>query len=608
MGAGYQVAVANGKTNLWGDKLVFLEPESEHSAASVCEGYAAAGGRVVNFTSGQGLILMKEVLYTIAGKRLPMVYNIGARAMTVQSLNVHAGHDDVMGVADCGWGMIFGCNAQEAADLCLISRRTAEESHTPFFNVQDGFLTTHTVEDMLLPEPELIKTFLKSPKDALVSLIDPDNPLMSGTVQNQDAYMRGKVAQRAYYAQIKDNLKANFDEFYRLTGRKYNLIETYRMEDAKYAIVGMGSYMETARATIDAIRRNSDVKVGVVTVRSYRPFPGPELVEALKDVEVISVLERMDDSAAPENPLARDIKAAFADAIWGHNEYPAIDRIPILQHGSGGLGSFDVRAGDFQAIVKNMERGKEGTIRYCIGIRHDDALTPPKEEVDLRTEGYFAMRGYSIGGYGSITTNKIIASMCADLFGLSVQAYPKYGAEKKGMPTMYFLAVSNSHIESHQELKLVDFVAINDINVFHSGNPLTGLSDGGAVFLQTKYTSPEEIWKALPASAREEMKRKQVRLFGLDATKIARDIARNPDLIHRMQGIVLLGIFLKVTPLAKEKGLDEEHVLSGVEDIVRKYFGKRGEQAVEDNMTCIRKGYQDVIEVPLNSPDFQGGE
>src|SRR5271156_1829867 len=155
MGGGFNAAVMNGLTNLWGDHLIFFEPESEHSAATVCEGVAVAGGRVTNFTSGQGLVLMKEVLYTISGKRLPVVMNIGARALTSQGLNVHAGHDDVMSVADVGWGMIFARNAQEAGDFCLISRRTAENSQTPFFNVQDGFLTTHTVESVRLIETEL---------------------------------------------------------------------------------------------------------------------------------------------------------------------------------------------------------------------------------------------------------------------------------------------------------------------------------------------------------------------------------------------------------------------------------------------------------------------
>ncbi|HKB41329.1 MAG TPA: hypothetical protein VKD72_33195, partial [Gemmataceae bacterium] len=126
MGGGFNAAVMNGYKNLWGDPIMFFEPESEHSAATVCEGFAVAGGRVTNFTSGQGLVLMKEVLYTISGKRLPVVMNIGARALTSQGLNVHAGHDDVMSVADCGWGMVFCRNAQEAGDLCLIARRAAE--------------------------------------------------------------------------------------------------------------------------------------------------------------------------------------------------------------------------------------------------------------------------------------------------------------------------------------------------------------------------------------------------------------------------------------------------------------------------------------------------
>ena len=128
MGGGFNTSVMNGAKNLWGDPLMFFEPESEHSSATAAEGFALAGGRVVNFTAGQGLILMKEVLYVIAGKRLPVVFHVGARALTSQSLNIHAGHDDVMGVADCGWGILFARNVQEAADFTAIARRVAEET------------------------------------------------------------------------------------------------------------------------------------------------------------------------------------------------------------------------------------------------------------------------------------------------------------------------------------------------------------------------------------------------------------------------------------------------------------------------------------------------
>src|SRR4030095_12094576 len=172
MGGGSAAAVSNGMKNLWGDKLLFIEPESEHSSASTCEGFELAGGRVTNFTSGQGLVLMKEVLYTISGKRLPIVFHIGARALTSHSLNVHAGHDDVMSVSDTGWGILFGRNPQEAGDLALIARRAAEACQSPFMNVQDGFLITHTIENVLLSEKEFMKDYVGRPQDRVLKMFD----------------------------------------------------------------------------------------------------------------------------------------------------------------------------------------------------------------------------------------------------------------------------------------------------------------------------------------------------------------------------------------------------------------------------------------------------
>src|ERR1700674_2969928 len=153
--------------------------------------------------------------------------NIGARALTSDGLNVHARHDDVIAMADCGGGMVYGGNAQEASDLCLVSRRVAEATQTPFFNVQDGFLTTHTVESVRLPEPEFMKEYIGDPKTKLTNLMDTANPVMSGVVQNQDSYMKGKIAQRWYYDRIEPALEEAFAEFYRNTGRRYDFLEPY---------------------------------------------------------------------------------------------------------------------------------------------------------------------------------------------------------------------------------------------------------------------------------------------------------------------------------------------------------------------------------------------
>src|SRR5438552_5248909 len=368
MGGGFNAAVTNGGKNLWGDTLIFFEPESEHSAATVCEGFAVAGGRVTNFTSGQGLVLMKEVLYTISGKRLPVVMNIGSRALTSQGLNVHAGHDDMMSVADCGWGVIFGRNAQEAGDFCLICRRAAEASQTPFFNVQDGFLTTHTVETVRLPESAFMKEYIGSPAEKLINLMDPASPLMSGVVQNQDSYMKGKIAQRWYYDRIEPILEDCFAEFYRKTGRRYDFLEPYRCKDADYVLIGMGCYMETAKATVDYLREQG-IKAGCVTQFVFRPFPGRQVVKALKNCKAFTIFERMDDPLSTTgNHLTREIKAAFCDAMNGQNGQEKIDQVPRIYHAAAGLGSRDVRPRDVIAAFHNMI--DDGPHFFCVGIDH----------------------------------------------------------------------------------------------------------------------------------------------------------------------------------------------------------------------------------------------
>lgn len=599
MGGGYQLAVANGQKNLWGEPLAFLELESEHSSASTCEGFAVAGGRVANFTSGQGLILMKEVLYVIAGKRLPVVFHIGARALTSQGLNIHAGHDDVMGVSDCGWGMLFARNVQEAADLSLIARRVAEESETPFLNIQDGFLTTHTIESLRLPELELMKQFVGDPNSEhrLRNLMDPVHPIMSGVVQNQDSYMKGKIAQRYFYDRIPQIMQRVMDEFYMLTGRRYAPVVEYRLDDAEYAIVGMGSLVETATATTKYLRDNDAVKVGTLHVTSFRPFPGPQIVEALKNVKAIAVIERMDNPIAQSNPLTAEIKAAFADALSGAPGYPNIDHAPVIYSGSAGLGSRDVRPGDYVAAVEHLRANKPRRF-FVLGIEHPLALTVEREP-DVRPPNAFSMRGHSVGGYGSVTTNKVIATIVGDLFNLNVQAYPMYGSEKKGLPTTYFLTVADEPIGAHAELRHVDFVPLNNVNAFNLGNPLSGLVPGGTVFIQHSSREPRQIWSSIPANARKFIQTNRIRVLALDAVKVAQEVASHRELAQRMQGIVLLGVFLKVAPFVQERGLSDAEVDAAVEKSLRKFFAKRGEKIIQENLTAVRRGRSEVIEIPI---------
>ncbi|MBI2026570.1 MAG: 2-oxoacid:acceptor oxidoreductase family protein [Deltaproteobacteria bacterium] len=471
MGQGFQAAVANGNSNLWNEPLVFLELESEHSSASSCEGFALAGGRVANFTSGQGLILMKEVLYTISGKRLPCIFHIGARALTSQSLNIHAGHDDVMGVADTGWGMLFAKNAQEACDFALISRKVAEKTKTPFMNIQDGFLTTHTLETVFLPEKEMMKEFIGAPQENLFNFMNPSDGLMTGVVQNQDSYMKGKIAQRFFYDGIVLALRKSMKEFSALTGRSYGLIDEYKVKDAEYVVVGLGSAMETAMEVVGDIRQRTGQKIGVLNIVSFRPFPTFEIVKALRSSKAIAVLERLDIPLMQSNPLTSEIKASFADAVSSG----LIKKMPHIHSGVYGLGGRDTRHEDFEAVFKMLCGAQKKNRFFSLGIKHKTALKRPAQKKRIGSLDTFSLRGHSIGGYGSITTNKILATLVSDLFNLYVQAFPKYGSEKKGLPTNYYLSIAKNKIRSHCELTFVDYVALNNLNVFRYANPLDGL-------------------------------------------------------------------------------------------------------------------------------------
>jgi pyruvate-ferredoxin/flavodoxin oxidoreductase len=505
----------------------------------------------------------------------------------------------MMCVADCGWGMLFGRNAQEAGDLCLIARRAAEASHTPFFNVQDGFLTTHTVEKVRLPELEFMKEFVGPPEQRIFNLIDPANPMMSGVVQNQDSYMKGKIAQRWYYNRVAPALQEAFELFYQKTGRRYGFVEPYRCSDAEFIIVGMGCYMETIQATVDYLRERRGIPVGCLNVCCFRPFPSRQIVEHLKDCTAFTVVERMDDPlSSTGNHLTREVKAAFCDAFTGQNGFPEsekIDRIPRIYSGSAGLGSRDVRPGDIIAIVDNMiQRGQD---YFCVGIYHDLALKVT-EDPDLREPGTYSMRGHSVGGFGSVTTNKVIATIAGDVFGRDVQAYPKYGSEKKGLPTTYYLQIADRHIRLHSELEHVDLVVLNDTTALFSGDPLKGMVPGGAIFMQSSFTDPKDVWTRIPDHHKRFIRENNLRVYFADMVQIAREMASEADLQMRMQGIVLLGAFLKLTPYARLSNMTQEQVYAGVEKALRKYFGKRGDRVVQDNMNCVKRGYQEMREVP----------
>jgi pyruvate-ferredoxin/flavodoxin oxidoreductase len=427
------------------------------------------------------------------------------------------------------------------------------------------------------------------PHDRIRDLFDPSEALMTGVVQNQDSYMKGRIGQRAYTDRVPGELEAAMTEWTELTGRPLGAIEAYRCTDASEILVAMGTIADTAIAVVDHLR-SLGRPVGCVAVTSFRPFPAEELGAVLRHARAVGVVERTDEPLAAGPPLTREIRSALYDAAA---EGVMVPRVLSF---SAGLGSRDVAAGDLVAVFDRLAHHGDHPVRHAVlGIRHPLALE--RVPVDLRPTGAWSLRGHSIGGFGSVTTNKLVATLAGELFDKVVQAYPRYGSEKKGLPTTYYLTIADEPIRLHAELDAVDFVPLHDVSAFNLGDPLAGLVDGGDVFIQSALGSPERIWSSIPAHVRAEIVARRIRVTALDTAALAAEHAPRPDLLIRMQGVALVGVFLRVSPFAAHARLGRDALMAAVRDRLGRFFGKRGGSVVDANLAVIEAAYDRLIDV-----------
>ena len=657
MGEYWAEAVAAGHVNMSGRPLIFLEPESEHAAAGVTAGMAMTGLRAVNFTSAQGLAFMHESLYGAVGKRLPYVLNLGCRAITKATLNVHCGHDDYHCADDTGFIQVFGKSAQEAADLNLIARKTAELSLTPAMVAMDGFLTTHLIEPVLVPEKELVAEFLGRPDDMITTptpaqeiiygpmrrripaIWDVDTPMTSGAVANQDAHMQATAAQRPYFFEhipaLLDQCMAEYGE---LTGRNYSRVDAYRCADADYVILGMGSMCVQAEAVADWLRDNRKLKVGVVNLTCFRPFPGDLLGQILKGKKGVAVLERTDQPLSEDLPLMREVRATVSkclengavenDKTAGNKPYPgyasyaSTKDMPRLYSGCYGLGSRDLQPEGLVAAIENMLPNSAHRKFFYLSIDFiRDQAANPKQEIhqqdilaaypkirelalkgsenpNLMPKGAIAVRMHSVGGWGAVTTGKNLAMTLFELLGWDIKANPKYGSEKKGQPTTYYLSAAPEPIRVNCEYTQVDVVLSPDPQVFLHTNAVAGLKKGGVFIIQSNLPDAAALWATFPMHTQKFIADNDIHVFYLDAFSIAREESSNPDLQLRMQGNAFQGAFFHASGVQERAGLNEETLFKAIEYQLNDKFGKKGKRVVDDNLRVVKRGYTEIHEIP----------
>jgi pyruvate ferredoxin oxidoreductase alpha subunit len=348
--------VANGQV-----QTEFVPVESEHSAMSACIGASAAGGRVMTATSSAGLALMWEMLYVAASSRTPITLAVVNRALS-GPINIHNDHSDSMGARDSGWIQLYGENAQEAYDNFIQAVRIGEHKDVqlPVMVCYDGFITSHSVENLEMLEDEEVRKFVGEERVAPYALIGKE-PISVGPLDLPPYYFEHKRQQAEAMKNAKKVILEVAAEYEKLTGRKYGFFEEYMMEDAEYAIVIINSSAGTAKTVVNELRAQGK-KVGLIKIRVFRPFPGDELAEALKNVKAVAVMDKADSFSAAGGPLFNEVRSAMYGKADGK----------IVRSYIYGLGGRDVTTNQinevFSGLFEAAATGEYEVFNY-VGVR-----------------------------------------------------------------------------------------------------------------------------------------------------------------------------------------------------------------------------------------------
>ncbi|MDR1427771.1 MAG: 2-oxoacid:acceptor oxidoreductase family protein, partial [Bifidobacteriaceae bacterium] len=472
----------------------------------------------------------------------------------------------------------------------------------------------------------------KGTRQRVPALVDPNNPGLTGPVQNQPDFQAGSVDHRTHFANAVPGLvRGAMADYSQLTGRDYAPVMAYDTEDADYVMVGLGSITDDVRAVIPHLRAQG-LKVGVVSIKLLQPFPEAEFVAALGQAKAITVLERSDDTALTRlvtQALFRARSNAEATAAGTADPYPGIPPLPVSPHLTTaifGLGGHDVQPRHLVAAFHAMAAPAPAPLIY-LGSQFFSpnpketmadlqermrAAYPETEAMALTTEdnpellppGSLRIRFHSVGGYGTVATGKLLTDILAGVLGLHSKSAPKYGSEKSGAATNYYITLSPEPVLlTNAELEDVDVVMAPDHQVFIHTNPLKGLKDGGTFILQSD-KAPIDVWRSLPAHARRAIVERNIRFFAIDAFSVARKHAPTPELETRMMGIAFIGAVIGHVDQISQ-GASQESVDAKVRDQITAKFGRKGEAVVEGNMSVIRDGMTATLQVNYRDPSFE---
>ena len=580
---------AQGVPNLWGTVPSVAELQSEGGAAGALHGALQTGALATTFTASQGLLLMIPNMYKIAGELTPAVFHVAARALATQALSIFGDHSDVMATRATGVAMLASNSVQEAGDFAAIAHAATLEARVPFLHFFDGFRTSHEVAKVRAVDDDVLRALVddRFVRAHRARALSPEHPTVRGTAQNPDIYFQAREAANPYSLACPLIVQAVMDRFAALTGRAYRLVEYVGADDAERVIVLMGSGAETAEETAEWLNARGE-RVGVLKVRLYRPFPADALVAALpRTVRAIAVLDRTKEPGSAGEPLYLDTVAAIDEALA--SEVSPLSSRPRIVGGRYGLGSKEFTPAMVKAVFDELARERPRR-HFTVGIQDDVTHTSLAVDPDFSTETAETVRAifFGLGADGTVGANKNSIKIIGDETALYAQGYFVYDSKKSGSVTVSHLRFGPRPIRSTYLITRATFVACHQFSFLERFDVL-GAAEPEAIVLVNSPFGPGEVWEHLPRTVQRQMLDKHVRLFVIDAARVARDAGMGTRINTIMQTCFF----------ATSGVLPAEDATAAIKRAIAKTYGRRGEPVVRKNFTAVDATLQHLHEVKL---------
>jgi pyruvate-ferredoxin/flavodoxin oxidoreductase len=568
---------AEGRANLWGTVPKVVEMQSEGGAAGTVHGALQGGALTTTFTASQGLLLMIPNMFKIAGELTPAVFHVAARSVATHALSIFGDHSDVMATRGTGFAFLASASVQEAQDLAAIAHAATLESRIPFVHFFDGFRTSHELNRIEPVSDDQLRGLLDERRllEHRARALNPDRPVLRGSAQNPDVFFQAREASNPYHARVPEVVAEVMTRFAELTARRYRPFDYFGHPEAERVLIIMGSGGETVRETAEHLVGQGE-RVGVIQVRLFRPFSAAHLLAVLPaTARTLGVLDRTKEPGAPGEPLYLDVVAALSRAS-AEGTLPG-GGVPRVVGGRYGLSSKELTPAMVKGTLDALaaEEPKHG---FTVGILDDVSGThvPWDASFETETENVFRAIFYGLGADGTVGANKNTIEILGEDPEIHPQGYFVYDSKKSGSRTVSHVRFGRSPIRSAYLIRSAHFIGCHQFRFVETLDVLA-CARPGATFLLNSPWGPEEVWDELPRPVQETILEKELHLWVIDATAVARETGLGGRI-----NIIMQTCFFAISDV-----IPRDDALERIKTSVRETYGKKGADVVRNNLEAV---------------------